>query len=110
MMLIAPFDGLPEPGMMLITPFDGLPEPRMMLITSFDGLPEPGRMLIAPSDGLPEPGMMLITPFGKPALTESSANFKALKGVTCAESRQQLPSSDSILCLDQYSVFSLCLH
>lgn len=32
--------------------------------------------------GLPEPGMMLITPFGKPALTESSANFKAVKGVT----------------------------
>lgn len=31
---------------------------------------------------LPEPGKMLITPLGIPALTDSSANFKAVSGVT----------------------------
>lgn len=32
---------------------------------------------------LPEPGKMFITPFGMPAFTDSSANFRAVNGVTC---------------------------
>ena len=30
----------------------------------------------------PDPGIILIVPFGKPALAASSANFKAVIGVT----------------------------
>ena len=33
---------------------------------------------------LPDPGTMLITPGGKPALTTSSANLRAVRGVTWA--------------------------
>lgn len=31
---------------------------------------------------LPDPGMILMTPLGMPALTVSSANFSAVRGVT----------------------------
>lgn len=31
---------------------------------------------------LPDPGMILMTPLGMPALTDSSANFSAVRGVT----------------------------
>ena len=31
----------------------------------------------------PDPGKILMTPLGNPALAESSANFRAVIGVTC---------------------------
>lgn len=34
------------------------------------------------SPSLPEPGRIFMTPLGNPALTESSANFNAVRGVT----------------------------
>lgn len=40
------------------------------------------RSVINGGRSLPDPGRMLMTPFGIPALADSSANFRAVSGVT----------------------------